>query len=84
MVTVEQAIALFGALAAVITALGVLLGQLSSLRKDVNGRLTQLLEAEAARARKEGELAGRDYIQPRRRAVRRQNDRSIDKPPAEA
>jgi hypothetical protein len=64
--TAEQVTAVLVALAAVITALGVLLQRVHELRKDLNGRLTQLLEERATAARKDGELAGRDYERQRK------------------
>lgn len=65
----EQLVAILVAITGVLGAVGVVLKQLLELRADVNGRLTQLLEAEAARAKKEGELAGRDYADRLHRRV---------------
>lgn len=59
--TSEQAIGVLGAGATLVGALIVLVRELRGLRGDLNGRLQQLLEAATAAARKEGELAGRDY-----------------------
>ena len=63
----EQATALIVAAAALITALGALVDQLHRLRKDLNGRLSQLVETTALASLKQGELQGRD--QERRRAT---------------
>jgi len=60
-VTVEQATALVVAITGLVGAVGVLVVQIRSLRKDINGRLTQLLAVAEQAARKDGELAGRDY-----------------------
>lgn len=59
--TVDQATALVVAATGLIGAIGVLAVQLRSLRKDIDGRLTQVLDLAATAARKEGELAGRDF-----------------------
>lgn len=59
--TPEQIAALCGGIAAIVGALGVLVQQMSHLRRDVNGRMEDLLERTAIAARKEGELAGRDW-----------------------
>jgi len=60
-VTVEQATALVVAITGLVGAVGVLVVQIRSLRKDINGRLTQLLAVAEQAARKDGELAGRDF-----------------------
>jgi len=60
-VTVEQATGLLVAVTGLVGAVGVLVVQLRSLRKDLNGRLTQLLAVAEQAARKDGELAGRDF-----------------------
>lgn len=57
----EGIIAVLGAVTALVVAGTALVVQLRSLRKDLNGRLEQLLAVAAAAARKEGELAGRDF-----------------------
>jgi len=49
-------------LTALLGAVAVLVGQVAKLRQDINGRLEQLLHAEIARAHKQGELEGRDYM----------------------
>ena len=59
--TPEQATALIVAATGLIAAVGVLVVQLRSLRKDINGRLSQVLDLAATAARKDGELAGRDF-----------------------
>jgi hypothetical protein len=61
-VTPEQLVAVLVAVAGVLTAVGIVIQQLAALRKDLNGRLTQLLEETRMRAMKEGELRARDYI----------------------
>jgi hypothetical protein len=61
-VTVENVTGLIIAVTGLIAAIGVLVVQVKGLRKDINGRLTQLLEAHGEAQRKEGELAGRDYV----------------------
>lgn len=57
----EQIAAICTGAAAIVTALGLLMQQMSHLRRDVNGRMEDLLERTAIAARKEGELAGRDW-----------------------
>lgn len=58
----EQVVAILGAVAAALLAFGTVIQRISELRKDLNGRLQQLLDARADAARHEGELAGRDYV----------------------
>ena len=70
--TPEQGTALIVAAAALVTALGALIDQLHRLRKDLNGRLSQLVETTAMAALKQGELAGRDQ-------ERRENPRAGDR-----
>lgn len=65
----EQLVAVMAGLTALLGAVALVLRQLQELRKDLNGRLQQLLEAERARSLKEGELAGRDYMAGMRRRV---------------
>lgn len=60
--TFENAIALLGALTALLGAIAIVLKQLGALRQDINGRLSELLDAATQAARKDGELAGRDYV----------------------
>lgn len=61
----EQLTALLVAITGLLGGIGIVIGQVAALRREVNGRLTQLLEAEAARAHKAGELAGRDFMAER-------------------
>lgn len=70
--TPEQATALIVAATGLIGAVGVLIVQVRSLRKDVNGRLTHMLSLAADAGRKEGELAGRDFA----------NKSAVDRPAA--
>lgn len=58
----EQVTALVVAFTGLLAAIGVCIGQIAALRRDVNGRLTQLLQEVAAAERREGELAGRDFV----------------------
>lgn len=60
--TVELAIALVAAVTALLGALTAVLVQINLLRRDVNGRVTQLLEAAGVAREKRGELAGRDFM----------------------
>lgn len=60
-ITPEQATALVVALTGLVAAVGAILVQIRSLRKDLNGRLTQLLDEAKTAAEKRGELAGRDF-----------------------
>ena len=57
----EQATALIVALTGLVGAIGLLMRQIGELRRDLNGRLEQLLESTSAAAHKQGELAGRDF-----------------------
>lgn len=57
----EQLVAILGGLAGVIIAMALLVQRIGELRKDLNGRLEQLLEQTRAAAQREGELAGRDW-----------------------
>jgi len=59
--TPEQATALIVAFTGLIGACGLAVQQFRSLRRDINGRMQQLLEAYGAAQRKDGELAGRDF-----------------------
>lgn len=63
--TPEQLVAVLGAITALAVAIGAVIVQLVQLRKQVNGRLSELLERTAAASQSQGELAGRDF---RRRA----------------
>lgn len=60
--TVEQVIAVLGAFTALLAAIGTLMIQVRALHDAVNGRLTQLLQERETAARREGELAGRDFM----------------------
>jgi hypothetical protein len=60
-VSAEQATALLVALTGLVGALSVLVVQLRQMRKDLNGRLTELVETTKLAATKTGELAGRDF-----------------------
>ena len=66
----EQITAVLTGVAGVIVAIGVLVHNITELRKDLNGRLSQLLASREEAARKDGELAGRDYMKqrPKKRA----------------
>lgn len=61
--TPEQAVAILGGLTALVVAVSALLVQVHNLRRDVNGRVTQLLDAAGIAREKRGELAGRDFMQ---------------------
>jgi hypothetical protein len=61
-VSPEQFVAIVVALTGAIAAVGVVLVQLAQLRREVNGRLTQLLEETREQGRLEGELRGRDHV----------------------
>lgn len=78
----EQLVALVGAVAALLTAVAVVLQRIGELRREINGRLTQLLEEATAAAEKRGELAGRDFIHrlyaPPIDAAAHENRRSVD------
>jgi hypothetical protein len=60
-VSAEQATALIVALTGLLGSIGLLMRQIGALRRDLNGRLEQLLETTSTAARKQGELAGRDF-----------------------
>lgn len=62
-ITFEQWTALLVAATALVTAIGATAVQLRGLRKDLNGRVSQLIEAATAASRKQGELEGRDFMQ---------------------
>lgn len=59
----EQVVAVLGALTALLVAATALLVQVHLLRKDLNGRVTQLLDAAGMAREKRGEMAGRDFMQ---------------------
>ena len=58
----EQLVAILGAVTALVIALGAVVRQIAELRKDINGRLSQLVETTRVAATKEGELLGRDHM----------------------
>jgi hypothetical protein len=66
-VTIESVTGLIVAITGLIAAIGVLVVQVKGLRKDINGRISQLLDAHGQAERKDGELAGRDYALTRDR-----------------
>ena len=49
------------ALTGLFGAVALVLKQLGELRRDLNGRLEEMMGHAAAAARREGELAGRDF-----------------------
>jgi hypothetical protein len=59
--SVEQFIALMGAMTALITTLGGILVQLRATHTLVNSRMTELVETTKLAAQKSGELVGRDF-----------------------
>jgi hypothetical protein len=58
----EELVAILGAATALIAAVTALFVQIASLRRQLNGRLEQLLAEAVEAAEKRGELAGRDFI----------------------
>ena len=58
----EQFAAVLIAAGGVLTALALVLAQVVALRRAVNGRMAELLEATRAAAHKQGELQGRDFV----------------------
>jgi hypothetical protein len=66
-VSPEQITAVMAGLSGLIVAVTALVLQLRGLRKDLNGRLSQLVDASSLSAHREGELAGRDFISRRKR-----------------
>lgn len=62
--SVDQFTAVMIALATLLSAIAALFAQIVSLRKKVDGRLTELLAVTRAAAQLKGELAGRDYTPP--------------------
>lgn len=63
--TPEQATALIVAITGLVAALGVLVVQLVQVRKQIDGRLTELLATTRVAAQKEGEMVGRDFVERR-------------------
>lgn len=80
----EQLVALIGAFAGLLGAVAVVLHNIAELRKDLNGRLQELIDARVAAATKDGELTGRDFMHrlyaPPIDTGRVENTRSIDAP----
>jgi hypothetical protein len=74
-VSPEQLVAILTACAAIVSALAILVGQVASLRKAVDGRLTELVDATWVSAHAQGELVGR------RRRARRTGDVLSEPPP---
>lgn len=62
--TPEQLTALIGAGTAFLVAAVPVFVQIRALRHDIDGVMHELLDAKATAARKEGELAGRDFVAP--------------------
>lgn len=60
--TAEQATALLVALTGLIGAIAAVIVQIRGLRKDLNGRVTELLVESTAAAHRHGELEGRDFM----------------------
>ena len=57
----EQLTALLVALGAVLAGVAAVIAQLAQLRRQVNGRLSELLDEAHITAEHRGELKGRDY-----------------------
>lgn len=77
---IETAVALIGALTALVVAIGKILVDLAELKVQaqrnhdaINGRMGDVLTASVMAARKTGELEGRDF-KARRRAPRGDSD----------
>lgn len=60
--SVEQTIALLGAVTALLVALGAILQQIIALRHEINGRVTQLLELTQQQAHAAGHLAAHEEM----------------------
>lgn len=58
----DQVVPILGAVTALLVAFAAVLQRIESLRRAVNGRLSELLDAKTTQARKEGEMAGRDFV----------------------
>jgi hypothetical protein len=65
----EQATALIVAVTGLIAAIGVVAVQLVQVKKQINGRLTELIATTKLAAQKDGELAGRDFARDATRAT---------------
>lgn len=63
----EQITAILTGVGGIIVAVTALVVQLRLIRKDLNGRLTQLIDTAALAAAKDGELKGRDFSRSRKR-----------------
>ena len=59
--TPEQAVAIVVALTGLLAAVGIVIHNVGELRRDVNGRLQELLDEARLAAAKTGELRGRDH-----------------------
>lgn len=79
MIDPGQFVAIMGALATLVGAVTALLVAVHNLHDAVNGRLTQLLAERETAARKDGELAGRDFM--RRLMTPPDRDSGISPPP---
>jgi hypothetical protein len=77
--TPEQFAAIMVAFTGLIGAVTALLVAVHNLHSAVNGRLTQLLAERETAARKDGELAGRDFM--RRLMSPPQSDSDTFRPP---
>jgi hypothetical protein len=66
-VSPEQITAILTGITGIIVALGVVVHNLVELRRSLNGRLSQLVDATREAAVKQGELQGRDYANKRTR-----------------
>lgn len=59
--TTEQLVAVLGAITALVIAVGAVMQQLLALRKQIDGRMGEMLELTRLAATREGELQGRDH-----------------------
>jgi hypothetical protein len=76
----EQLTALVLAISALLGAFATVLVQIGNLRRDLNGRLQELLLHAVQAARKEGELAGRDFVRAEYAAKDTHSEPSHDLP----
>ena len=60
--TVAEITGLVVALSSLVASLGIVLHNIAELRKDLNGRLQELIDARVEAAQKRGELDGRDFV----------------------
>lgn len=58
----EQATALIVAVTGLVGAIGAVIVQVRLLRKDLNGRVSQLIEAATVSSHRKGEMEGRDFM----------------------